>query len=463
LFVGTLKVTDILQALGIDIREETNQDNIAYHRVWFTVEHIGAMSPPPPETPTPSTLGAVDLDPWIPKPSTRDIVDHLVQEINAAKQIAEEITCVQSVLDGMMVGEKAGSVVERVQRELEVKTRRVEELEGLLGVEREERRGLEERIRRMEDERALKMVLEEEKVGDVLLEEETTGNNEENMMETTLVKDTETMLPLQGSSITSLNIPDIAEEEKSTTATTTQDLPDQEQHPSIDEPITTTTTPPLSPSTAPSSPTTNPSTSSTRSISPISLPSTESSASHHQPTTTNPDPTPLLEKITTLEHQLTQAQHQIAAYKLQLSSTSPILTALSPVSSTTTTNAATGGPVLGALTSSTEFPFTFSATIGHGVTPRRRPTGSIRTSRKRPSSSSRQAQQDESSPSESDIIVHEGMGTSSVGKGRLEKGYHDGTEFVVEGLYAAVGVVVLGWMGMWFINHLVERGDRVVR
>jgi hypothetical protein len=32
-----------------------------------------------------------------------------------------------------------------------------------------------------------------------------------------------------------------------------------------------------------------------------------------------------------------------------------------------------------------------------------------------------------------------------------------------EGLYAAVGVVVLGWMGMWFINHLVERGQKAVK
>ena len=106
------------------------------------------MNPPPPEAPTVSTLGAVDLDPWIPKPSTRDIVDHLVQEINAAKQIAEEITSVQGVLDGMMEGshEDAG-VMERVQRELDEKTRRVEELEGLLGVEREERRRLSSGIR----------------------------------------------------------------------------------------------------------------------------------------------------------------------------------------------------------------------------------------------------------------------------------------------------------------------------
>src|SRR5271155_2426520 len=114
------------------------------------------MTPPPPDAPTPQTLGAVDLDPWIPKPSTRDIVDHLVQEINAAKQIAEEITCVQSVLDGMMEGTQVdGGVVERVQRELEEKTRRVEELESILGVEREQKRVLEERIRVMEDERAL--------------------------------------------------------------------------------------------------------------------------------------------------------------------------------------------------------------------------------------------------------------------------------------------------------------------
>lgn len=38
----------------------------------------------------------------------------------------------------------------------------------------------------------------------------------------------------------------------------------------------------------------------------------------------------------------------------------------------------------------------------------------------------------------------------------------DNNEFV-DGLCAAVGVVVLGWMGMWFINHLVARGERIVR
>ena len=122
------------------------------------------MNPPPPDAPTPSTLGAVDLDPWIPKPSTRDIVDHLVQEINAAKQIAEEITSVQVVLDGMMEGrQEEARVMERVQRDLEEKTRRVEELEGLLGVEREERRILEERIRIMEDERAQKLETKEKR------------------------------------------------------------------------------------------------------------------------------------------------------------------------------------------------------------------------------------------------------------------------------------------------------------
>ena len=34
---------------------------------------------------------------------------------------------------------------------------------------------------------------------------------------------------------------------------------------------------------------------------------------------------------------------------------------------------------------------------------------------------------------------------------------------LIEGLCAAVGVVVLGWMGMWLVNHLVERGQRVVK
>ena len=269
----------MFQALGIDIREETNQDNIAYHRVWFTVEHVGPMNPPPPDAPTPSTLGAVDLDPWIPKPSTRDIVDHLVQEINAAKQIAEEITSVQGVLDGMMEGsqEEAG-VMERVQRELEEKTRRVEELEGLLGVEREERRILEERIRVMEDERAQK------------LEENTEKEIEEETSTETLVSKEEPSSP-----VTVLAIPNGTEQN-----------------------TTGITTPPASPSTAPSSPLQD---SSTRSISPISLPSTESS---HTETTTH-----LLEKISTLESQLATATKQIEQLKSQ---NSPVLEALAATS-----------------------------------------------------------------------------------------------------------------------------------
>src|SRR5579859_3272920 len=114
------------------------------------------MSPPPPDAPTPSTLGAVDLDPWIPKPSTRDIVDHLVAEINAAKAIAEEIGAVQVVLDGLVRDQRGdedgdGRGRREVERELERERRRVVELEGLLGVEREERRVLEEKLRVMED------------------------------------------------------------------------------------------------------------------------------------------------------------------------------------------------------------------------------------------------------------------------------------------------------------------------
>ena len=51
----------------------------------------------------------------------------------------------------------------------------------------------------------------------------------------------------------------------------------------------------------------------------------------------------------------------------------------------------------------------------------------------------------------------------AVGKNAaIDNGLQDNKEFV-DGLVAAVGVVVLGWVGMWFINHLVERGDRVVR
>jgi len=402
------------------------------------------MSPSQVEPPTPSSLGAVDLDPWIPKPSTRDIVDHLVQEINAAKQVADEITCVQKMLDGMMAGESGGDVVQRVQRELEEKTRRVEELEGLLGVEREERRALEERIREMEDERALKMVAmaveEEEKVEE---KEASEGKGiGDSATETTLVKESS---PEQNSPVTSLNIPDLVEEPLSTqdsqqdptTSTTTAATST-----TIEEP----TTPPLSPSTAPSSPLQT--SSSTRSVSPISLPSTESS---------HPDTTHLLERIAALEHQLQQAQQQIADYKSQLSSSSSILSTLSsgPDITTSARPSTPTGPVslaLGALTSSTDFPFTFSAPSTPG-TSRRRPTGSLRSPRKRNSSQ----HPGEDALSETEVVsARDSAAARSHGKGPHDK------EFV-DGLCAAVGVVVLGWMGMWFINHLVQRGDRVVR
>src|SRR5271154_5713944 len=159
------------------------------------------MNTSPPDAPLPSTLGAVDLDPWIPKPSTRDIVDHLVQEINAAKRIAQEITSVQTLLDGMMEGTsgegRKAEVVEKLTTELEDKRRRVEELEGILGVEREEKRVLEDRIRVMEDERAglLQRQLELEetyaKEKEVFMEQEEEEEEQEEEEAETLVNRSE--------------------------------------------------------------------------------------------------------------------------------------------------------------------------------------------------------------------------------------------------------------------------------
>ena len=331
------------------------------------------MNPPPPDAPTPSGLGAVDLDPWIPKPSTRDIVDHLVQEINAAKQIAEEITSVQGVLDGMMEGsqEEAG-VMERVQRELDEKTRRVEELEGLLGVEREERRILEEKIRVLEDEKAQRL----EKVEKEEIEEDTS-------IETAVNKEE------PSSPVTVLTIPN--ETVQNTTGITT---------------------PPASPSTAPSSPLQD---SSTRSISPISLPSTESS---HTETTTH-----LLERISTLESQLTTATKEIEQFKMQ---NSPVLEALAATST------------------SMDFPFTFTAPSSSPrspKSPRHRSNGLRNGSLRR-----------KKTPEKETPIPE--VPVKDPGKENRE---------LIEGLCAAVGVVVLGWMGMWLVNHLVERGERVVK
>ena len=371
-----------------------------------------------------------------------------MQEINAAKQIAEEITCVQSMLDGMMQGESGGDVVERVQRELEEKSRRVEELESLLGVEREERRQLEERIRVMEDERAMKILLEgvDDKVDeeeDMEKEKEASEEQENSGTETTL-KDPSTT---QGSPRTSLNIPIIEDVEKAEESLTIINpnhndttLPTL----TIEEPAT----PPLSPSTAPSSPL-QPSSSSSRSISPISLPSTESS--HH-------DPSHLLEKIASLEQQLQQAHQEIADYKNQLTHASPILTTV--LTSNTTPNPFSDNgttPVFHALTSSTDFPFTFSAP----GTPRRRPTGSLRSPRKRTTSHQHTYPDTHVDSSAEDSGSLEGTDEGDVvwtSQGKVT----DNKEFV-DGLCAAVGVVVLGWVGMWFINHLVARGDKVVR
>ena len=367
------------------------------------------MSPPPPEAPTPSTLGAVDLDPWIPKPTTREIVDHLVQEINAAKAIAEEITSVQAVLDGMMEGGNGEArVVERVQRELEEKSRRVEELEGLLGVEREERKALEERIRRMEDERAAAVV------GRIVVEDDVLDDAED---ETLAEKE-----DVQLSPVTSLGIPNGETEEKPSVP---EELPTDDNTETVDERpdiAVLVTIPPGSPSTAPSSPL-HTTSASIRSISPIS------SESSHPPTVADPDTTALLEKISHLESQLASANETIERFKSTLSAQSPILEAVAAAAAATTT------------ASATEFPFTFTAPPSAPTTPRRSPGRRVSSIRRRRVATTVVEKQEEDA------------GGKQVARNKE----------LYEGLCAAVGVVVLGWMGMWFINHLVERGQKAVK
>ena len=172
------------------------------------------------------------------------------------------------------------------------------------------------------------------------------------------------------------------------------------------------TTPPASPSTAPSSPLQD---SSTRSISPISLPSTESS---HAETTTH-----LLEKISTLESQLAVATKQVEQLKSQ---NSPVLEALAATST------------------SMDFPFTFTAPSGSPRTPK---------SPRHRSNGVRNGSLRRKKPQEKETPISE-VPVNDPGKENRE---------LIEGLCAAVGVVVLGWMGMWLVNHLVERGERVVK
>ena len=396
-----------MQALGIDIRDETNQETIAYHKVWFTVEHVGPTTSPQPDLPTPNKLGAVDLDPWIPKPSTKEIVGHLLEEITAAKQIAEEITCVQNMLDGMMEGTAAdGGVIEKVQKELEEKTRRVEELEGLLGVEREERRILEERIRIMEDERALKVM----SLGENGAEQDGSKEADEALEETAVdITDSKDDIHVKD-----LVIPDVDKLEE---PLVNGDHPDKVHEEKANSA-------PSSPSTIPSSPFHE---SSTRSISPMSLPSTESSA---------PDNTSLLDKISHLESQLATAQEQIEMYKTKLTESSPIIRAVS--------KAMPG-------TSSSEFPFTFTAPPSSPRTPQRRAAGSLR--RRKPSM---QGTKPTTVSKSTEDNVQE-IAAKGVTPGK------EGNKEFIEGLCAALGVVVLGWMGMWIINQMVERGEKVVK
>ena len=179
------------------------------------------------------------------------------------------------------------------------------------------------------------------------------------------------------------------------------------------EPVLEIASPPTTPSTAPSSPILE---SSIRSISPISLPSTESS---------HPESAQLLDKIALLESQLTSAHSQIEEYKNKLVQVTPFPT---PIPTSVPTSSAV------------EFPFTFTAPrTPRSPRPslRSRSNGSLRHSVRRPKKET------------SDEIVVEDKT-----KDRRE---------LMEGVCAALGVVVLGWMGMWFINHLVERGGKVVK
>jgi len=45
-------------------------------------------------------------------------------------------------------------------------------------------------------------------------------------------------------------------------------------------------------------------------------------------------------------------------------------------------------------------------------------------------------------------------------KTEVDRGAGEGSKELFEGLVAAVGIVVIGWMGTWFVNQLVERGHR---
>jgi hypothetical protein len=273
----------------------------------------------------------------------------------------------------MMEGDDQGGM-EKVQRMLEERTARVEELERNLFVERETRRVLEERIKVMEDERAEKLMQATDETNDA--KDETTAKEDADTTTETLVNKEEPVVTLA--------IPVV------------EDLPTE---PTIE------TSPPTSPSTAPSSPIHETS----RSISPISLPSTESS---------NNETTPLLEKISVLESLLAAARTEIAEYKSQV----PIVTPSTPVI----------GPVTAAVTS-VDFPFTFTPPS---------------KSRRHASLRARRRKSDVSELKE-EFKGHD----MDAGKDRE----------LLDGLAAAVGVVVLGWMGMWLVNHLVERGGRVVK
>ena len=50
--------------------------------------------------------------------------------------------------------------------------------------------------------------------------------------------------------------------------------------------------------------------------------------------------------------------------------------------------------------------------------------------------------------------------TGETGTGFVELGGEGGNKELFEGLVAAVGIVVIGWMGTWFVNQFVERGQR---
>ena len=107
------------------------------------------------------------------------------------------------------------------------------------------------------------------------------------------------------------------------------------------------------------------------------------------------------------------------------------------------------GSMSSAITSSIEFPFTFTS-------PASSPSPSPRKSARRKGSVRRKKPTTEVTTGSSDVVGRDAAVMDAPDK-------NDRNRELIEGLCAAVGVVFLGWMGMWLVNRLVERGERVVK